>query len=320
MADEPKFPFELPQADESPAQNPPAVRSAPIPPPIPPRAPVSPASEPSEPDVKIATGQGDFFSPETFEASPIPNGTKVSGNLIKNIIIAVLAIVFVGGIGAFSYFVVFPMLFPPKAPSTGIAPVVATPITHKSYLISPAAAVANISLADHKYLTIATALQNESYNQLAERQIKEVVISEKGDQVSFATFLAAISPVTSALGDGGYFEKDFTALLYYDANGVWPIYVAKLKTGTNQADLTANLKSLEGVLDTANFYLASPGTFAAFKDGKVEGKNTRYAVGVQSGAAFNYGILGDYLLIATNYSGLQRVVPMIGLAQPGSDL
>lgn len=317
MADEPKFPFELPQADESPAQNPPAVRSAPIPPPIPPRA-ATPPVEP-EPNVKIATGQGDFFSPETFEASPIPAGAKASGNLVKNIIIAVLAIVFVGGVGALSYFVVFPMFFPPKAPSTGVAPVVATPVTHTSYLVSSAAAEANIAMADHKYLTIATALQNESFNQLAEGQVKEVKISEKGTQVPFSTFLAAISPVTSALGDSGYFEKDFTALLYYDANGVWPIYVAKLKAGASSEDLLANFKSLEGILDVANFYLASPGSFSAFKDGKVDGKSTRYAVGVQPGAAFNYGVLGNYLVIATNYNGLKTTMPLIGLAQPSSD-
>ncbi|MEK7654512.1 MAG: hypothetical protein AAB345_04545 [Patescibacteria group bacterium] len=314
MADEPKFPFELPQADESPAQNPPAIRSAPIPPPVPPRA-----AAPVEPDVKIATGQGDFFSPETFEASPIPAGAKASGNLIKNIIIAVLAIVFVGGVGALSYFVVFPMLFPPKAPGTGIAPVVANPVTHTSYLVSAPAASANITLADHKYLTIATALQNESFNQLAEGQVKEVSISEKGTQVPFATFLASISPVTSALGDSGYFEKDFTALLYYDANGVWPIYVAKLKTGAYPDDLLANFKSLEGILDTANFYLASPGSFSVFKDGKVEGKATRYAIGVQPGAALNYGVLGDYFVIATNYNGLKAAMPLLGLVQPSSD-
>lgn len=318
MADEPKFPFELPQADESPAQNPPAVppvRSAPIPPPVPKREPQPTA----EPEVKIATGQGDFFSPETFEASPIPNGAKASGNLVKNIIIAVLAIVFVGGIGALSYFVVFPMLFPPKAPETGVPPITASPVTHRSYLTIPAAGEASIALADRKYLTIATALQNESYNQLAEGQFKEIKISEKNDQIPFATFLAAISPVTSALGDAGYFEKDFTALLFYDANGAWPVYVAKLKPGTNSTDLLANLKNLEGVLDLSNFYLSSPGSFSVFKDGKVGSYSTRYAVGVQPGAAFNYGVLSDYLVISTNYNGLKTLLPFLGLAQPASD-
>ncbi len=317
--DELKFPFELPTGDEGAAKNPPLVppmsRPAPIPPPIPPKVPSA-----LEPKVSAGLpGQGapDFFAPGTFEPSPVPPGVSTNSKVVKNIVMIVVALVFVGGIGALSYFVVFPLLFPPQ--SAKAPQVVATPVTHKSYLVLPVAAEAQLNLPDHKYLTIASAMQNESFNQLAAGQYKEVKVFENNQQVAFPDFMAAISPVTSALSNGGYFEKDFTALLYYDASGVWPVYVAKMKAGTIGSDLVASFKSLEGVLDVANFYLAPPGSFSGFKDGKVDGQTTRYAVGTQAGAAFNYGALGEYFVISTNYNGLKNLMPLIGLAQPSSD-
>lgn len=320
MDDPNKFPFELPKGDESPAKNPPMAspsipsRPAPTPPPV---RPATPPASP-KPEVKIATGQvvpgakPEFFSPETFEASPIPAGVKSDSSLVKNIILVVVSVIFVGGIGALSYFVVFPLLFPPKGSVTP-PPVVAVPVTHKSYLVKSPAAEVDLKLADHKYLTIATALQSEGFNQLSDGQVKEVKISESGTQMPFSTFLSAVSPVASALADGGYFEKDFTAILYYDANGVWPVYVAKLKAGANAVDLLSIMKSIEGVLDLGSLYLAPPGSFADFKDGQVSGRATRYAVGTQSGASFNYGLLGDYFVLATSYNGLKATAPLLGL-------
>lgn len=225
----------------------------------------------------------------------------------------VIALVFVGGVGAISYFIVFPMLFPQKGTVTTPPAQAPAPLVHQSYLVKPAAAQAAVKLDDHKYLTVATALQSESFNQLVDGQVKEVTISEKGQQLPFATFLSAVSPVASPLSDGGYFEQDFTALLYYDAAGIWPIYVAKLKPGVNSADLINNIKSIEGALDISNFYLAPPGIFAGFKDGKVGKYSTRYSVGTQAGAAFNYGVLGNYFVLSTSYNGLKAAVPLLGL-------
>lgn len=313
--DEPKFPFELPTGNEGAAKNPPAVPSIPRPTPVPPSIP--PRASAPAPEVKVSAGGPDFFAPSTFEPSPVPPGVSTNSKAVKNIIMIVVALVFVGGIGALSYFVVFPLLFPPQAGN--VPQVVATPVTHNSYLVLPVAAEAQLNLPDHKYLTIASAMQNESFNQLAAGQYKEVRVFENNQQVPFPDFLAAISPVTSALADGGYFEKDFTALLYYDASGVWPVYVAKMKAGTVGSELAANFQSLEGVLDVANFYLAPPGSFSQFKDGKVGSQMTRYAVGTQAGAAFNYGALGEYFVISTNYNGLKNLMSLIGLAQPSSD-
>ncbi len=318
MDDQNKFPFELPTGDEGPAKNPPASpsipsRPAPMPPPVRLAVPPPlPAGGPPKPEVRIATGGPDFFSPETFEPTPVPPGVKGNSNLVRNIMLVVVALIFVGGVGALSYFVVFPLLFPSKGTVATPSPA-STSLVHQSYLVKPAAAQAELKLNDHKYLTIATALQGESFNQLPEGKSKEVVISENGQQLPFPTLLISISPVTSALADAGYFDNDFTAMLYYDANGVWPVYVAKLKAGANAADLINSVKSMEGVLDVSNFYLAPPGTFAAFKDGKVGNYSTRYAVGSQAGASFNYGLLGNYFVLSTSYNGLKAAVPLLGL-------
>ncbi len=326
MDDQNKFPFELPTGDESPAKNPPMAspsipsRPSPIPPPIRPATPPPPAGGFPRPEVKIATGQvvpptgkPDFFSPETFEPTPIPPGVKANTGIVKNIMLVVVAIIFVGGVGTLSYFVVFPLLFPPKGGVAVIPSPVPASLAHQSLLAQKPAATVALKLNDHKYLTIATALQSESFNQLLEGQSKEVIISENSQQMPFSTLLTSISPVTSALADAGYFEQDFTAMLYYDANGVWPVYVVRLKGGVSGADLINSMKSMEGVLELNNFYLASPGTFAVFKDGKIGNYQTRYAVGSQSGASFNYGLLGNDFIISTSFNGLKAAIPLLGL-------
>ncbi len=326
MNDDQKFPFELPTGDESPAKNPPVppvvppLRSSVPPPPaggppMPSRPvpPIPPAGVPPKPEVKIATGGADFFSPETFQASPVPPGVKAGSNIIKNIAIALVVIIFVGGIGALSYFVIFPLLFPSGGSAPAPVSQAPTPLVHQTFLVQPPAASVQLNLNDHKYLTIMTALQGESFNQLVGGQSKEVQLSEGGQQLAFPVFLSSVSPASSALSNSGYFENDFTTLFYYDANGVWPVYVAKLKTGTNPADAVNAVKSIEGVLDVANFYLAPPGTFAVFKDGKVGNYATRYAVGSQAGASFNYGVLGNYFVISTSYNGLKAAAPLLGL-------
>lgn len=295
----------------------------------PPDLPEAPRSV--TPDFKITTGEGrppefpvapapsappqpDFFSPETIGPSPIPEGVTEKRSVLKFILIGLAAVVLVGGIGALGYFVVFPLVFGPGGPEER-PPVVTQPVlaTHKSFLVGPVAAEAEIKLSDTNYLTIANTLQNESFNQLADGQYKEVQISDANGQVPFSKYLNAIVPATSALGVSDLFEDDFTAVLYYDALGVWPVYVAKIKSGVNKDNVMTGFKTLENIFELSNFYLIPPGAFSAFKDGKAGNYATRYSVGAQSGAAFNYGVFGNYFILSTNYNGLKGVLPLLGL-------
>lgn len=287
----------------------------------PPNLPSAPESR--EPEIKIETGIGlppmpptaqpEFFSPETIAPSPIPEGVVAKGGKLKTLLIILGAIVFVAAVGSFSYFVIFPIVFQPKAPSTVQTPQVKNGIEHKSFLVGSPAASVEIKLAGGDYLTITTALQNEAFNQLAVGQLKEVKVSGNNGQVPFDAYLGALMPAATALGGSVWFEKDFTALLYYDAGGVWPVYVAKLKSGVDAASVKSGLKALEPIMEIANLYLNPPGTFSAFKDGKAGNYATRYSVGTQKGAALNYGLAKNYLILSTNYNGLKAVLPPLGL-------
>ena len=288
-------------------------------------------------DIKITTGQGagpdvsipqkpepptnlpsqpDFISPDGMNPTPIPAGVERDSGAIRKILMIFLALVFITGIGALGYFVIYPLVFPAAGPTTN-PPVVTLPngnlAPHSSYLTSAPSAVTEVKLSDVNYPTIAGALQNESFNQLADGQYKEVRISNTRGQVSFTAYLGGLSPAAQALALGDWLENDFTALLYYDPAGVWPVYIAKLKTGVTPGVVMTGFQAAEGVLDLASFYVSSPGAFTSFKDGKVNSYSTRYNVASGAGAAFNYGVMGNYLIISTNYNALKGVLPMLGL-------
>ncbi len=282
-------------------------------------APLTPVEVPPvSAETAAAPAQPEFLAPDSLGPSPIPPGVEGQGDgALKKILMVLLALIFIGGVGALGYFVVFPLVFPAKTipavqppvnqpPQTALAP-------HQSYLTTPPASVSDIKLSDFKYLTIATALQNESFNQLADGQFKEIKFSGNKGQVPFVGYLEGLSPALTALGAGALFEDDFTALLYYDAAGVWPIYISKLKSGVTPESVTTAFKQAEGVMDLANFYISSPGVFKGFKGGKLSAYSTRYNVGSQSGASFNYGMFGNYFIISANFNGLKGVLPLLGL-------
>lgn len=285
--------------------------------------PVQPAAgNTGSPVPPTPVAQPDFFAPETFAPSPIPEGAAApsasSGQAPKSktALLIIGAIVFIGVIGSVAYFLVFPALFGPKQePVTEQLPVNEIPVTasHQSYFISSPAAEAQVNLSDRNYPTIILALQNEAFNQLADSQFKEIKISDNGGQVPFFDYLAALIPATTALNVSNWFENDFTAVLYYDSKGVWPLYVAKLKSGIDPVSVLGGFSELEPVLESSNLYLLPPGTFSGFKNGKAGNYSTRYSVGTQSGASFNYGIAGDYLVMSTNYDALKSVLPLLGL-------
>jgi len=249
----------------------------------------------------------------------MPSGIEeVRSGGFRTVLVIFLALAVVSGVGALGYFYVFPALFPRVGPisETPPADVPAAPAQlapHQSYLILPAAAQAEILLGDRSFPTVVASLQNEAFAQLADGQVKEVKISDRNGQVPFKDYLPAITPAALALDLSSWFEDDFTALLYYNPAGVWPVYVAKIRPTVDYQTVISNLLSVEGAMDAANFYLTSPGSFSGFKDGKYKTYNTRYNVGSVLGASFNYGVFGNYLVIATNFDGLKAVLPLLGL-------
>lgn len=289
-------------------------------------------------DLKITTGQGTppvsgespappgeagpppgVLPSEELEPSAVPPGAGEAGKgggfikILKTLMVVVIIAVIVGGVGAIGYYVIFPLVFPPGEPAAVKPPVSTEKVTHKTYLVLPPAAESEVDLTNRSYAAITVALQNEAFAQLADGQLKELKISDSNGQVPFAGYIAAVAPSSGALDLKNWFEGDFTALLYYNPAGVWPMYIGRLKSGVDPAVVMSGFNSLENVLEIGNFYFISPGSFAGFKDGKYSGSATRYNIGTQLGASFNYGIFGQYLVVATNFDGLKATLSLLGL-------
>ena len=90
---------------------------------------------------------------------------------------------------------------------------------------------------------------------------------------------------------------------YSNDNGSWPVYGVKVKD--SQSFLAIVGPILE--MNASKFYPHSIG-FSNFKDGRLGNFRTRYAVGSLVGAAFNYGVYNNELVIATSYDGFKKAV------------
>ncbi|MEK7192062.1 MAG: hypothetical protein AAB646_00910 [Patescibacteria group bacterium] len=264
-------------------------------------------------DLTVRTMQGDMekepvFSPTAESLAEVPP----KKNVFKTILLSLAIAIIIGSVGALVYFVVFPLVFPPPAPTvpTSTAPPSAPAPepeknAHQSYFINDPDEVV--------VAEINAVLEDEAADKLPDQQVKEVVLSDENGQARFSDYLTALEPAFSTLDPANLFEDDFTAFLYYDQNGAWPGYVAKLKPSADSASVKQSLQSIENLLDLSRFYVENPGAFGAFKDGKAGGHVTRYAVASAPGAAFNYVLTDEFLLLSASYNGLKEALSLLGL-------
>lgn len=321
----------------------PSVPSAPLPPrPMTPpafgearppdgRPPVRP------PEISLRTMKSDleskppFASPEEIlkPMAPKPGLAKIAvkPSKLKPILIITGALIFGIALALAGYFYIFPYFFPaeeapapvtttppagqfpttpdiggPSAPSAGF-------LTHLSLLKTTAdvQAPVTVDILDANFLK--QVLISEAGNQPAGTNVlKEVLLSGTSGQLNFSDAFPLLVPEFSKFELANLFEEDFTSLLFYDANGVWPAWVAKLKAGAN----LSGAKTLFARIESANLtglYLASPGTTAgSFKSGNVSGVSTRYQTFSSKGASLNYAWVGDKLVISTSFNGLKRIL------------
>lgn len=225
------------------------------------------------------------------------------------------------------YFIIFPYFFPTQTPPPPITNVPAANLTpsapttpsgsqtapHQSLLTAPANSQAPITLAGLDSFSVQQNLFSEASNRPAGNDIlKEVVISNANGQVAFADFFPLFLPEFTNAQLNTLFENDFTVLMYYDANGFWPIYVSKLKSGADLASAKNLIKGLETSSNLTNLYLETPGTpTGSFKSGSISGIATRYLPYSKTGASLNYAWVGDKLVITTSFNGLKRVLPAL---------
>ncbi len=225
----------------------------------------------------------------------------------KTLIVLLGVLIIAGGLGTFAYFVVFPLVFPTRV----AAPTLTVPLAHTSYFSVSVVSRSKITFKDLNRSTINEALNQLAASSLSAGTIKELEISGQTGQVQAADYLdKAMNLTVSKASLNNWLEKDFTAFMYYDNNGVWPGYVFKIKSGAVSAvksDLYPDIES------SADQLYISPATLGSWKNGNVSGSSTRYAIGSRPGEAFNYGIFGNYLVLSTNFDGFKVAVNSLGL-------
>lgn len=239
---------------------------------------------------------------------------------ILKIIVLIAGILIVGGgLGFLGYYVVYPWFNPPEVVEEMLSqteeqqPVLPVRLSHKSYFVGVVPKEV-ISFRELNQTNISAALKKVVSEKIG--ILKEIeILDNTGGQIYFDAFISNFLQLTAADKNNlsSWLEPDFTAFLYYDANGIWPGYIAKVKSAEFLPKVKSDFLPIAELTDPTLFYLSSPGTFQAFKDGKVQNYATRYAVASQPGVAFNYGVFGDYAIFSTSYSGLKSAISLLGL-------
>lgn len=306
----------------------------PTPPPIPPRpqmppTPPPPPVQPRPESFTVRTMASDLQAPKPSEVmppekGPTPPPLSPETNMMvsmeeepprpKSWVYIIGGIIILIALVAVGYFVVYPLLTSEESttPPTDDTLPVSQP-SHQSYFTSAPAVMAEIRLGRIDLSEITFALQIESMKPVADESIKELaMLDANGDQIPFHDYFGTLAPVVDHMALAQLLENDFTAFLYYDVNGIWPGYVAKIKSGADLVQLNSELSQLSPA-DLATLFITPSGTLSSFKDGAVNGFPARYTSGSAPGAAFSYTILYNrFVLFSTSYAGAQVAAELLG--------
>ncbi len=294
----------------------PAAASTPPAPPLPPRPQIS----------KITPSE--FGEPKKMESSAASSAPIIEeegkSESLKKILVWFLGAVLAIGVGLAGYYFIYPSLFPAQVPPPAITnqtppaqnPVLAVPevqlppavAPHQSLLKSADQnSAAKLSAADLN--SIKTVLQEEAKKLNPPGTLAELAMSDAKGQASASAVFSALIPEISS-DTMKLFQEDFTAALYYDANGVWPAYILKLKSEASQVEAQTAIGALESSKNLKNFFLADPGTPSAsgFKSGKASEVLTRYLTYSKKGAGLNVAWSGDKLVVSASFDGLKKIL------------
>ena len=318
---------------------PPPPRPAPPPPPAPPSGDFGSVPPPPSQEVDIRTMKKDVealrssggtgveprsfnpadlvgdaaFTPMVDAASELP-APKSKALLISVGVVVVLALA-----AAAVYYFVLP-LFSPDEPEVVVDE---TPIEEETPPITEEPAFVHSSFFIDADFTseprqaVLTALTVGAVNaalvtsDAANGTVEEVVFTANGDPVLAEDLIGLLLPGL----DPAMFAEDFTAFVYHDENGDWSGYVFKLNTDANVSIAgAAVLSEIEESVNLSSFYPESPGTADSngFRAGSVDGVSTRYLPFSATGASFNYGWFGNYLILSTSFKGFQEALGLLG--------
>ena len=312
----------------------------------PPTAPIAPIAPPAP---KFSIPNDNSPRPQIMSASTPKIEQETGKSTSKKILLWTGAVLIIIGIGLLGYSVVFPRLFPqtstspdnedisttinpenpPVVTEVPVAPIdqsqtppidvtipPAEPITPSAPVLKPHQAFfkstdssASIQLVAADLASFTDALKEESKKAIANNNLVELFISDANGQISGPAMLSLLIPEYSSDVLNANLEEDFTTALFYDANGVWPVYVFKAKDGADLAALQIEIKKMEASANLNNLFVIDPGNkVGAFKDGPVNNNPIRYIKFSKAGAFIDYGWMGDKFIISTSYEGIKKAL------------
>lgn len=243
-----------------------------------------------------------------------------SGNEKKKTALSVLGtLILITVAGVAGYWWIYPAIFGDGSKTASVVekniPVSTAPepIVHRSLFAKLPTLVATVKIQQMTRAEIIQALQQEAANDAPATSMKELALTDgSGAPLRFSDVMMALLPGLDKGDIENAVENDFTGFLYYNGKGAWPGYVAKLKATAIVADTQAVFAKLEG-LDVAQLYLKDPGVAGGFQTGPFKGAPIRYNAFTAPGASFNYGVVGDYIIIATSFDAFKESVDLLGL-------
>lgn len=294
---------------------------------------IQPPPSPEKPEAKKVE-LTDFSKTEDVSKTDVSSQlSSESKNRSKTVLVIIGILIGVIAIAAVVYFVIYPNFFPlnnllENVPGVSTPPVseeaasqreesAALPLPqgegHQSFFTIPADLGATVQLSGLTLNSWRQAINIEADNKPSgDNILKEIVLSVNGSQPSFSYFLPVIFEDFSSGELSQFFAEDFTTFLFYDKNGVWPGFIAKLKEGADLTKAKILISKLEDSSTLINLYLTSVGapSSAGFKTGNY---NARYITFPDSSAALDYAWANNYLVISASYSGFKVALAKLGL-------
>ncbi|MEK7520785.1 MAG: hypothetical protein AAB560_01780 [Patescibacteria group bacterium] len=250
----------------------------------------------------------------------VPAAASAKPNLLKIALVALGAIIVAGGVGVVSYLYVYPKLFPAAEPvaeqpsvEKPAEPVIppAPKVVHKSFLTIAADLTEEARISAVDLGSASGALRQSAADKRAPGTFKEIVFTGPSGFVASSDLFSVLVPELNLKNS---FEDDYTAGVYYDETGAWPVYILKLKAGALTAEAQLAVSRLESSLNLKNLFAGDPGVMGpeGFKNGKIGDRQTRYAAFSAKGAAVNYGWFGDYVIIGSSYPAFKEAASRAG--------
>lgn len=292
-----------------------------------------PASPPPAPPIPSKIMPSEFSAPRpsaplSGPAKPVIEEEIKPGFDWKKMLLWGGSLLVIIGAGLAGYFYVYPKLFPaisaPPAPlvtppatetpapiENPIPEVIAPPVLqpHQT-LLSESGSVSSVQLSSTDLTSLKTALQQEAQKTMPAGSLAEINLSDANGQIPASLVISSLLAELSADTVKNLFQDDFTTALFYDANGVWPVYILKLNANSSPVDAQSAISGIESSADLANLFIADPGTpnIAGFKSGQANGTATRYLPFSKTGASLNIAWANDKLIISASYNGLKKVL------------